>query len=426
VKELELNILKYFFQYKSALDYIEHGVGEEVFTDAHYRGVCHVYLKYIYLYKSLPDRGNLVTFMQQEGVTAEVISALNITLNNVYTPLVDTPFIESHLLKHLKKLLHTRAIQESLERLGDDWEEKDVTKVYKKLSLIDGLDVHKRPEEHFFLRDWDDKEAALPIAHPTCFQNFNTIIGRGGFYAPQLICILKGPKSMGTTFLIHLALGYIKSGLNVVYIDWENGLTQYNMVAKQALSVSRAEYLYENHSKEVLDRKKQELLSTNTDIHYIKLNKKSAPIAAAEILIDRHYDKTGIKPDVIFYDYLDIAGGDKSLRNKNERIQQIYADASNLNQKYNAFGITVSKVVKSALENTSWTEADAGEDSEKAYNVDAMFGLHRHDQEVEQGLGYLEAIVQRVGESHSAEIAVLEMDGATRDIRDTSIKYTPL
>jgi hypothetical protein len=421
VLELEQNVIRYFFTHKTSIDYLEY-IDENIFTDVGFRSMFTVYVAYVKKYHHIPEQLNFITFLKDEGVEKENIDVFNFLLKllaKAYTPLADIEIVEQHLLLHIKKLLHTRAVQDSLLTLNDKWTEKEVTKLYKRIQEVDQMDIHGKPKDLMLLSNLHNHMFELPTPHPTCFNNFNSIIGMGGFFAPQLICILGSPKSMKTTFLLHLAAGYIKDGLNVSYIDWENGDKQIGTVLQQILLQSRVEFLYDPWNKKLLDNRVEEFLARGADLHYIKLQAKKDRISAAEAIIDKRIEKEGWKPDVLFYDYLDITGGDKMLKDRRERTQMAYAEAKNLNMKYDAFGITISKIVSGEGKKDFLDEDSVAEDKEKAYNTDSMFALMRSEDDVKDGIGWLQGIVQRVGESRTFTKVALQMDGATRFIADS-------
>ncbi len=424
--ELEENILRYFYTCKNSIDYLEY-VDQSIFTDVGYRSMFSIFAEYVKKYNHIPDHKNLVIFLQDNGVDKDneaVFGFLLKLIPKVYVPLVDIELVEQHLLLYIKKLLHTRAVQESLNGLGNTWTEKEVTKLYKRIQEIDQMDIHGKPKDIMLLNDLSSHVFQLPQPRPTCFANFNSIIGMGGFFAPQLICILGGAKSMKTTLLLHLALGYVKDGLNVSYIDWENGDKQIGTVLQQILLQSRVEFLYDPWNVKMLDQRVADYLKAGKHFHYTKLQAKKDRLSVAEAIIDKRIDKEGFKPDVLFYDYLDIAGSDKSLKDRREKIQLSYAEAKNMNVKYDAFGFTISKIVTGAGKKDMLSEDDAGEDREKAYNVDSMFALHRSEEDVREGVGWLQTVVQRVGESRNEAKVCLEMDGATRFIGDSPRIWT--
>lgn len=425
MNELEPNILRYFYQYRESMDYLDY-IDANIFVDITAKALFQVYLAYVTKYKHIPDKDNVIAFMRFEGVdikSPEVFKVLVSKLDAVYIPFVDLPIVEEFLLLHIKKLLHTRILQDSLLNLGDSWSEKHLTQTVKKLSEIDRMDIHGKPKDMLIFSTLTQHQFTLPNPKPTCLNNFNAIIGMGGFFAPQLVSILGGPKSMKTTLMLRLAAGYVKDGLPVTYIDWENGNKQIITVLQQIILHSKVEHLYADYNKERLDEKVSEFLQCGNDLQYIKLRPKKDKIDAAELIIDKRFDETGIKPDAIFYDYLDITGADKGLKDRRERVQAAYADASSMNNKYDAFGITISKLTSGSSKKDYHDEDDAAEDKEKAYNVDAMFSLHRTADDITRGIGWLQPILQRVGESRSDVKVALEMDGATRYIADSDLEW---
>ena len=63
----EVNILKYFFQYKSSIDYLEY-LTPDIFTDGVYKAIFQVYIAYISKYVSIPDKDNFITFCKNGGI----------------------------------------------------------------------------------------------------------------------------------------------------------------------------------------------------------------------------------------------------------------------------------------------------------------------------------------------------------------------
>ena len=423
-EELEFNILRYFFQHKKAIDYLPYGISSDIFLDPVAKNLFEVYVAYVNKYKCPPDSNNFITFLRDNKIEDKIIKILKGGFDVIYKKLDDIGLVEEHLLKHVKKVAHLRAVQESLESFDDSWTEAKVTELYKKISRIDQLDIHGAPKSEYLLTSIADEVFAPPTIKPTCFNNFNKIIGMGGFFAPQLITILGGAKSMKTTFMLHLAAGYAKEGEEVAYLDWENGRSQIGTVIQQILVSQRVEMLYADWNKKLLQERVHEILSNGGNINYIRLRAKRDRVTDAETILDECFDTTGVYPSVICYDYLDITGADKTIKDRREKIQMAYADAKNLNEKCNAFGITVSKMVAGAAKKDYHDEDDAGEDKEKAYNVDAMFSLHRTTDDVEQGIGWVQPILQRVGESRSDEKVCFDMDGATRYIADNGRKWS--
>lgn len=422
--ELEFNILRYFYQHKNAIDYLQYGVNETLFLDPIAKNLFHVYLAYVKKYNYPPDETNMVIFMKDNGVQDESITILKSKFNIIYNPLYDIGLVEEHLLLWVKKTSHLRIIQESLEKIDDNWKEDVVTDLVKKISRIDQLDIHNKPKSEYLLNTLATEYFAPPIIKPTCFANFNKIIGMGGFFAPQLITILGGAKSMKTTLMLQLAAGYAKAGEKVAYLDWENGKSQIGTVLQQILVSARVEELYQPWNQKLLAERVQEALSGGGNILYTRLRAKKDRVLDAELLLERDFEETGIWPSAIFYDYLDITGAEKGLKDRREKVQMAYAEAKNLNERANAFGISISKMVSGSATKDYHTEDDAGEDKEKAYNVDAMFSLHRTDDDVAEGVGWIQPILQRVGESRTDQKVCLNMEGATRWIADSTRTWT--
>lgn len=413
----DLNILRYFFQYKRSVNYLEYGIHHDLFTAIEHRAVFEVFLGYVAKYKEVPDYSNLLKFMVDQQVPQTNIDLLKPTFDNVYKHLQDVNIIEEELLTKVKQKIHKNIILKAMESLDTEWDDKKFEQTYKEISKLVRMDVHGAPKYTPLLDSLITDQITLPTAHPTKFRAFNEVIGLGGFFAPQLIAILGGPKSMKTTFLLHLAVGYVESGLNVSYLDWENGRSQTSVVLQQILTDRRVEFLYDTSNLKYLEDRVQKLKERNGNIFYSKLRAKRDMVSDAELLIKDYQDTHNIGTDCIIYDYLDITGRPKGV-DKREGIQMAYADAKNMNESFDAFGITISKITRGSKNKDFLTEEDSAEDNEKAYNVDALFAIRRSEEDVQNAVGHIQPIVQRNGESHVEKRATLAFIGETRFIGD--------
>lgn len=250
----------------------------------------------------------------------------------------------------------------------------------------------------------------MPVGEPCFLEGLNNLTEAKGFYSPQLIVFLGGPKSFKTGLLLKTALEYAKTGYKVFYADFENGEKMLISRIQQALLECTRTELREPTNRKILENMFTGLRRFGGDIRFKTFRAKHDTLNQVDEELDRLYSQSDWKPDIIFYDYLDIAASaaKKELR---EAIQFNYHHAVALNKKYDCFAFTVSKIKQSAVSKPVIGITDFAEDFEKAYNCHAAFGICRTDNDMERGTARIIPIAQRDGQPYKSHLGVwIELD----------------
>lgn len=427
-KDLETAIIQYFLQDKNSVDYLEYGIDSDIFKTVEYADVFSIYKAYVEKYKSIPDLIGMCAILAESGASIEQVDFYKSILEPLYIKSLSKPLAEDYLIKEVKKKMHIIAVQKTLIHLDDKWKEEYVTSLYKDISKIDQLNVHGGGNVVNVFKEWSSITQDPPQVFPTCLANLNRILGRGGFAPPEIITMMGGPKSMKTAFMMNLALGYVRNNVPIAFVDYENKKEPLLERIRWMLNNIRFSKLYDADNIANTDVIAENYRQANAHLQLIILKKRKDTPNMACKAIEKEYLKTDILPKGIFWDYLDIAGYDKTAKSKMDGIQQCYAAVSNINDDFKCWSFTASKMHRDAASKAFVNEQDIGEDYEKVYNANTVLALLRNDQDVEYGIGRVQSIVQRVGISRSEkeeDLALLDMDGETMSIKDSIHKGLP-
>lgn len=404
--EFQKNILRYLFQNSTDLSYIS----VEFFDTIELRGIYELLYSYVDKYKSLPDKGNFIEYISLQHILTN--DAKNLLRNNLvwlYEPIDDVASIKEVLLSEVKKKLFSNLIKESIKNI-DSITPDDISFFHKEIIKIDALNESEVIPGLFLLKDLNKIFVKHNKTYPTFLNTLNKMTAMGGFSSPELVVWMGPPKSFKTGFLIKSAAEFMKDGLNVYYADFENGEAQIHNRFKQCLLECHINEI-SSFNKELQEIKDKLLNLTGSGEVYIRnFLKRKDHLGTIDVDLDRLKD-TGFDVNVIMYDYIDIMGcSDRSIKDPRLKIQHNYAEADVINRKYNTFCYTVSKMKQTALKKEWPTADDVAEDFEKIYNAHAVFAIMRNEEDIEEGLGRIIPIVQRLGSSYTQEACTLQID----------------
>jgi KaiC/GvpD/RAD55 family RecA-like ATPase len=233
----------------------------------------------------------------------------------------------------------------------------------------------------------------------------------GGFYSPQLIIFLGGPKTFKTGLLINLATEYALDGLNVFYADFENGADELLVRFQQCLCECTEDDLEKEEFRKMYKSRKKAIKTAGGGIYLRSFYARVDSMKSVEKEIDLLIKAEEFIPDVIFIDYLDIVGtSDPYVHERRLIIQDNYLRAVSLNKKYDCFTFSISRVKQSGFDKTKLGVGDMGEDSEKVYNAHAVFSYVRDENDRRANMARISSLVQRKGESYGRDDCWVEID----------------
>lgn len=406
--EFQKDVVKYLCQRKDAKKYIEI-INDDFFDGADEYVVFALLKSFVQEYHSQPSLGNLLEFFhkelrkKKEKLPADLVNSSEEAIRTAFEVLtanvdqIREIIIEEYQFKLTKDLFIENAAkvkQKDPEVIKDMFRKlSDI----KKLGETD-LDEEKKNRGTFLLKDHSNDDYDDTEGHPTNLRAINRMTSTGGFYCPQLIVIMSGPKGFKTGTLLNLAKGYVQDGYKVYYADAENGHVRLKHRVRQAMLNCTYNELRSGVMDDTLDQMVTKYMALGGDFKADFYPAHTKTIHDVEIELEYLRDEHGWVPDIICYDYLDLFKPiDSSIKEKRLKIQACYFDAIALQNKWGMFGFTLSQVNKEAINKRIIDITAFSEDFGKAANAHAAFAFCRDKVEKELGIGRLLPVMQRDG-----------------------------
>ncbi len=232
---------------------------------------------------------------------------------------------------------------------------------------------------------------------PCFLPKVNRMTAAGGFHTPQLVILLSAPKGFKTGLALNMAVEYVRDGLNVYYVDCENGYKSIKTRAQQVMMECARHELTESETLKTLRQVVKRMRLQGGDMvvdHYPAYN---STVADVEQNLRELYEEKAWRPDVIVWDYPDLMKPIVPQKEDNKAISRVYFDIINLNNRLGCFSIGVSQVNRAAVTKDVFTITDFAADFGKAMNCHSSWALCRTDKEVEAGVGRIVPVAQREG-----------------------------
>lgn len=431
--EFQIDLLRFISQARDGKKYIE-VIEEDFFSQDEHATVFSLLKSFQKKYGTGFSLGNILEHFQKEvrdtksPISKEVYNLLEETIRDSFKPFkanaehIRDRVIEEYQVKLLKNLIKENALK---VKTGDRNTVEDMFRELSRIKRIGDEDIDDEANRGTFLiADYTEGTDYLTEAEPTFLTSLNKMTGLGGFYSPQLIILMGGPKSFKTGVLLNLAVGYTRDGYNVYYADAENGQFKIRDRAKQAMLHVTSKELYSGEFDSVLTQIVDKFKHFGADFRadYYPAHTKTMNDVEAEL--DYLRDTFNWEPDLIIYDYLDLFDAiDYRIKDKRLQIQAVYHDAIRMQKKRNLFGFSATQVGRDAVKKKVITITDFAEDFGKAANCHAAFALMRDDIEEAAGLMRIEPIAQRDGVKAGLGYACfLEVDEARMMIAEISKK----
>ena len=402
------SLLKYLFQDSGAKKFKDY-LDQTVFDIPTFQLVYGLWYDYVTKYNCIPPKANFLEFVDRAvkrskgQVTADVYTEIRNTIAIVYTPDNNNyDFNRDVIVEYARRKGMRNLFTNNADRLKNATvEELDAifTQVRTIVNIGTDTEEAERNQGGFMFRDADKHhEHIISDGHPTFLHGINKTTAARGFYSPQLILLMGGPKAFKTGTLLSIMVEYARAGLNVYIADFENGVSSIKMRIKQCLlECERSEVNgYASELKAILKKIRIYGGEIVTDFYPAGISTLDNVDANLE-----NYAAQGWTPNVIFYDYLRLAkSSNKKIYDVKDQLQDVYYHAIRLNNKYNCFAFNVAKVKQDAVNKLVIKTTDFGEDFAQAYNCHASFALCRTENEERDGYGRIVPVVQREGMSY--------------------------
>lgn len=372
------------------------------FHDPEHKKLYDVLTKHVKTYNNIPNFSILADYYPDDSDWSELC-------HDLVLPVDDQKYIETKIDQHIKQ----ESLKELLTRyLPDIKDGKDrFPQLLTGLEEISAMSSTADNFEGVFLEDSViDLQAA--VGHPTFIDSLNAMTSAGGFYSPQLVIFLGGPKSFKTGLLINLAVEYAYDGMRVFYADFENGIAEMQVRQQQCVLKCTEEDLDSKAMRKKWMTERKVMAANGGSLYIRSFIARKDTMRTVESEIDRLIKQKKWKPDVIVIDYLDIVGSANVSKDMQRRlsIQDNYLTAVSLNKKYGAFTFSISKVKQSAYDKKDFSISDFGEDAEKVYNAHAAFAFMRDEDDHKFHRARIAPLVQRRGKSYGKDDCWLGID----------------
>lgn len=423
-------LLKYLFQNKEAR-HVKNDLDQEVFSVPTFKLVYGLWQEYVKRYNSIPTKTSFREYTDRAvkrskgAVSAEVYTdMLNVTAV-AYTPSDGAEeFTRDIIVTYARRMGMRNLFTNNAERLRSATNE-DIDNMFAEARRVVGIggDITADDKNRggFLFRDGGKKGGtSLSAGHPTFLDSLNRMTGARGFYSPQLILLMGGPKAFKTGMILSILIEYAKAGLNIFIADAENGVSSIETRIKQGLLECERHEVGGYRKELAFILSKLKLYGGDILVHHFPAYVSTLDHVDAEL--ERLATEEQWVPNIIFYDYLQLfASSNKKIINKQDQIQDVYHHAKRMNNKWNTFAFTAIKIKREAVSKVVLKADDIGVDFGQAYNCDATFALCRTEDEVKEGNARIVPVLQREGTAYrfgASTTCAVQITEATQTVRE--------
>jgi len=405
--EYQLSLLCYLVQEKEGVSYINE-LDEKIFDLLEYKLSLQVLKKYHKLYGTLPSKINAQQFLEEQAAETKnlpenVLKDLKEVMEDIYYPLAagDKQKVKDTIILEIQE----KNIEETFLDFAEN--KLSVSQVFTRMnrlsSLVKSVDYDSHADGGFLVEDREKHYDEQTEGHPTFLNDLNALTAAKGFFSPQLIIFMSGPKSFKTGLLINLGVEYARCGYKVYYADGENGARSIRNRAKQAIMKCTYQELYDSDIQEELNDvlyRFGHMMGGDLFIDSYPAGTKS--IADVKARLSYLKEERGWEPNIIIYDSIDHFIPSQQADQKRDlriKIQLVYHEAINLNRELGVFAIAPSQVNREALSKKVFDMKDISEDFGKIMNAHGVFAICGAPDEIENGIRRIVPVAQREGTS---------------------------
>lgn len=405
IAEFQDSLLKYLFQDKAAKKYKDY-LDKSVFDIPTMQIVFDFWQDYVTKYNSIPPKANFLEYVDRlvkrskGAVTHEVYNEILNTIAGVYAASTDEyDFTREIIIDFAKKKGMRNLFTSNADKIKNATA-ADLDNMYNQMRHIvqigsDSEEIEKNRGGFLFRDGGRYNGSAVSYGHPTFLQGLNRMTAAGGFYSPQHILFMGGPKAFKTGLLICLLIEYARSGLNVFVADAENGLNSYRTRIKQGLLECERHEVSSYTQELIVMLKRIKKFGGDIFTHFFP---SGSTLDDVDTELTRLAVEENWTPNLIVYDPLYLfAPVNKKIYEARLKIQEVNRHAVRLNNKYGTFSFTATKVKADAVNKLVLKKNDLGEDFTQNYDAHAIFALCRTESEEANGYGRIVPVSQREG-----------------------------
>jgi hypothetical protein len=423
----QLNLLAYIVQAPDGNQYIN-DLDEDLFDLLEFKLALQLVKKYYKLYGTVPSEVMLKQFLEEQvastpSLTKEIVKDLREVIEDMFylLPESDRTKLQDTLILEIQQKHIDSAFMDFAS--GKMSVTQVLTRMNRLSSMVKSATIDQHSDGGFLVEDREKFMDEQIFGNPTFLHDLNRMTAAGGFYSPQLIVFLSGPKQFKTGIILKLGVEYARYGNKVYYADNENGARQIRNRAKMAVMECELHELFEPGIQEELN----ETLSRFGNVMGGDLFIDSYP-AHSKSMQDVKNRLAYLKeefnwaPNIIIYDIIDkfipINKVDQG-RDPRIAIQLVYDECINLNKELGTFAIVPSQVNRKAIGKKTFDVVDLAEDFAKSMNANSIFAICATPEEVEQGIRRIIPVAQREGTGYKGtNICVVNIDEKRMLVRE--------
>jgi hypothetical protein len=425
--DFQQGLLCYLVQFPDGAAYIK-DLDEDIFDLFEYKLALQTLKRYHKQYGILPGKISAQQYLEEQiaetpDLTTDVARDLREVFEDMYYPLSpgDKVKIQDTLILEVQaKNLETTFLDFAAGKISPT---QVFTKVNKLSSLVktNGYDTHA--DGGFLVADREKHFDEQIAGHPTFLHDLNALTAARGFYSPQLIVFMSGPKSFKTGVLLNIAKEYARDGYKVYYADGENGARSIRNRAKQSIMECTFEELMDPAIQEELNEVLYRFgLYMGGDLYIDSYPANASSIGDVKNRLAYLKEEFKWEPDIIVYDSIDhfipTSVADRS-RDTRIKIQLVYHEAINLNRELGTFAFAPSQVNRQALEKKVFDMKDLSEDFGKVMNAHAVWAICSSPEENEKGIRRIIPVAQREGVAYKGKnICYIQVDEARMQVNE--------
>jgi hypothetical protein len=431
----QMNVLRFFCKDRDAKKYIDL-IEDVVFDVAEQKVILGLLKGYLKKYKTLPKNPeNLIEFFDQEIIRSskpvpdEVYRKVSDTMEELWMPYEnDTEIIKDTIIRHAQYKMAKDMGETYFPKL------KEGPEVYERMHkrMLDIINLAAEVEEDdnrggFLLKEHKYDKESYVDGTPIFLNGVNRMTAAKGFYTPQFVLFMGGPKAFKTGLTLKTAVELMRDGMNVYYADTENGTVSIKNRARQAIMECKRSELKRDEIRGELDNMIPKLSRMGGDMVIDFYPAHSKSISDVESNLEWYKEKYNWVPDVIVYDDPDHFVSAEKKRNgrleTRHNITQVYFEIIRLNHKLSTWALGISQVGKAAVGAEIIDMTAFAEDFAKARNCHAAFAICRTDLEMEKGTARILPVVQREGvKQQDAKPCHIEIDESRMKVEEVDMK----
>jgi len=432
-RDFQRLLLQYLFQVREGKQFVEL-LEPEIFDEHKHQVVFQLLSHYLTKYKIQPSKANFVEYLsrslkkQKQVVKDEVRLELEKEARLLFDPfnsdtgMIRDTIIEEAQRKMIKNLFREEAV--NVKNADSDLLDSIYAKMGKITNLKKQYEDGLSKQGGFLIKDFKRGKIDIVKGNPTYLDGLNALTAAKGFYAPQLIIFMGGPKSFKTGTLLNIAIEYVRDGYKVFYADMENGINSIKARVYQDLLGVTRDALNSKDTQKILQQVVGRFKNMGGDMYMDYFPANATTVDDIHRRLEELKDEHGWIPDIICWDYPDLMVPiDRTVREKRLKIQAVYHDIIRLNNEWGVFSMGLSQVNKDAVNKEVIDMTGFAEDFGKAANCHAAFALCATPVEQAAGIRRILPVVQREGVAYNRKnYCVVKLDEAKMKLDEITIE----